>query len=440
MFITLTMGPNPMNFNLRNGGTINITAFNETGARKNFRYMVKDKKLGYPVAENFDNEVSGAVLYVPANRNYSIMIFPNQSFPVSYDLDNLTTSNNYINVTFNTSTTLRRVTGNVNLSDGSDNFSDLKIIAYLMEPGNMISQDHPLPYNMSAMKCPFGPPSCQSDIYDPATGNYNISLPGAVMNAKLLLFATTYNSTSGNYSGSFRTITLGYSNSPVTGFNFSLQQLLGTQAIITLNNASIMGPPGLMNITTRKLSFQLQNSTGANITGSAHVEVKVNYSSLYDNGSSFKWMVEVSPSSNGSFSIPALLADINKINVYSQDFAPLKTSKVASELMSPPVIINLSQFKPGRINDTGQAPEIVMNMLKSNTACDVPYPPADCSLGGQAENMSNFNPFKRVVGGGKTSLRMTLLSNNITVHYKNVDMLASGPPDALFDSNALVIG
>jgi hypothetical protein len=249
MILSLAMDPKPINFNLRNGGTINITAINETGVRKNFRYTVKDKKLGYPVADNFGNEVSGAVLYVPANRNYSIMIYPNQSFPISYDLDNLTTSNNYIDVTFNTSVTLRRVIGHVNLSDGSDHFSDLKIIAYLMEPGNMISQDHPLPYNMSAMKCS---PICESDIYNPASGNYNISLPGAAMNANLLLFATAYNSTSGNYSGSFRTILLNYSNSPVTGFNFSLQQLLGTQSIISLNNASIMGPPGLTNITTKK--------------------------------------------------------------------------------------------------------------------------------------------------------------------------------------------
>ncbi|MBZ0174572.1 MAG: PGF-pre-PGF domain-containing protein [Candidatus Methanoperedens sp.] len=434
--LQLTMG-SPIDFYLRPGGTINISAVNVTGAVTTFRYQIKDTRLGYPIASNFNSEISNALVYVPANRSYSIMIYPNQSFPVSYDLNNLTTyTDNYANISFNTSNLLRRVTGYANLSNGSSNFTNLNIIAYLMEPGSMIFQDHPMPYNMSAWNCDGG--DCQSDIYDPANGTFNITLPGAQMTANILLFATANQGE--NYYGAFRNISLDYSNTSVPNFNFTLETLLGTTTIIQLNNASggPGGPPGTTNITTKKLSFRLKNeSSGNNISGFAHVEVKVNYSAY--NGSTFNWMTDVSQASNGSFSIPVINADINKINIFTQDFAPLKTSKTSAQLATEPVVINLTSFEPGAINRSGPPPDIKIKMLKSNPQCDVPQPAPGCNLfndAGGEKNMADFNPFKVVIGGGKISMRMKLVSNNITVHYKNVDMLASGPPDAVFDPSA----
>ncbi len=129
---------------------------------------------------------------------------------------------------------------------------------------------------MSAWNCSIGPGSCSSDTYNPATGEYNITLPGAAMNANILMFATAKNGS--DYYGAFKNISLNYSNTPVTDFNFSLQQLLGTETNISVDNA--LGPdnfmePGRINITTSKLPFQLKNQTsGNNLTGSAFVEVR----------------------------------------------------------------------------------------------------------------------------------------------------------------------
>ena len=82
---------------------------------------------------------------------------------------------------------------------------------------------------------------------------------------------------------------------------------------------------------------------------------------------------------------------------------------------------------------------IFIDFLVSNETCDVPEPPAGCSLMPQTD-MSSFNPFSIVMGGGSMSFRMGKLtsgnSTGIIVHYVNVDLLASGPPDALFDANA----
>lgn len=105
----------PMNFYLRKGGTIYLNATNETNANVAFRYMIKDTRLGYPITENFNVEqLSVGPLHVPLERNYSIMIFPNQSLPISYDLNNLSsyTNTNYnATITFNTSIRPRWVSG-----------------------------------------------------------------------------------------------------------------------------------------------------------------------------------------------------------------------------------------------------------------------------------------------------------------------------------------
>ncbi|MFZ2411122.1 MAG: hypothetical protein WAW23_06100, partial [Candidatus Methanoperedens sp.] len=57
----------PMNFYLRKGGTINIRAVNETGASVEFKYMIKDTRLGYPITENFNIEQQNVDnIYVPS--------------------------------------------------------------------------------------------------------------------------------------------------------------------------------------------------------------------------------------------------------------------------------------------------------------------------------------------------------------------------------------
>ena len=440
MIASLTVS-SPMNFYMRKGGTINIRALNETSGSVGFKYMIKDTRVSYGVSENFNVEQENVNnIYVPLERNYSIMIFPNRSLPISYNLNNLSTYTDYnATITFNTSIRPRWVTGYANLSNGVSNFTNFSIIAYLMEPGDIIGKDRPMPSNMSAFRN--GPGGSFSDTYNAATGFYNITLPGSAQGdgANILLFATAYSSSGdGEYYGAFRNITMNYSESDVSNFNFTLWRLLGNAENISVNNMGIQGQDNTRNITTRMVPFQLINgSDNTNISGKfAHIEIQVNYSA---NGSAaFKWMVDVSQTSGGSFSIPAFNANIQKINVFMQDFAPIKTSKNTTQLATPPVSITMTSFdnkKPDGSNLSG----VFIDMLQSKTECDVPVPASGCSLmgdSGQAEDQ--FNPFKTVLGGGKISLRIKQVkaTGNITVHYKNVDMLASGPPDALFDESA----
>ncbi|MDO9096849.1 MAG: hypothetical protein Q7U60_01825, partial [Candidatus Methanoperedens sp.] len=428
-FLTVS---SPMNFYLRKGGTININATNETGFNIAFKYVIKDTRLGYPITENFTTEQGNVTnLHVPLERNYSIMIFPNQSLPISYDLNNLSTyTNNTVNITFNTSIIPRWVSGYANLSGGSSNFTNLAIIAYLMEPGNIIGKDRPMPYNMSAFR---GDGS--SDTYNATNGSYNITLPGSAQGtgANILLFATAKNGS--NYYGAFKNITMNYSNFNEQNFNFTLWELLGNVENISVNNMGIQGI-NTQNITTKQLPFQLLNGT-QNLTNQfAHIEIEVNYSA--NSSAAFKWMVSVSQTANGTFSIPAINANIRKINVFTQNFAPLKTSKNTTQLATQPVNITLTSFSNKKPDGT-QLSGVFIDMLLSKPECDRPVPASGCSLAPDPTNGTaegSFEPFKIVLGGGKISLRIKQTSTRITVHYKNVDMLASGPPDALFDESA----
>lgn len=409
--------------------TSNITEFIlDYSVDKEFRYMVKDTSLGYPIEEEFENPVIQATVYLPADRNYSIMVYPEMSFPVSYDLNNLSDYSypKHVDIEFNTSMQWRWV-GGYALESGSANFDELIVIPYLVEPGDMIFQEHPLPHNMSAWR-----ELTDTDRYNLTTGFYNITLPGTVMPCKIMLFAVARKGT--DYYGGFRNISLNYSNVSVGNFNFSLYELVGSLSIISLEGEVTR------NVTMKKTDIQLNDENGTAITSSAHVETLVDYRGV--GGAEFSWMDDVDSQDNGSLQIPLLSGEgVERMNIFCQQYAPQKTSFSSAEVSAGSIEVNMSPpFEPKDPNGE-EFMDLFIDMIKSNAACDVPnYNMSACSLFPNASEMNKsgpgFNPFKIVIGGGKISFVMRKASNNITVHYKNVDMLASGPPDALFDDSA----
>ena len=82
-------------FFLKSAGTINITAINSTGDRINFNYQLKDTTLGYIIDSQWSSQVAEADIAVPLDRNYSIMIFPQNSMPLTFDWNNFTSPVSY---------------------------------------------------------------------------------------------------------------------------------------------------------------------------------------------------------------------------------------------------------------------------------------------------------------------------------------------------------
>jgi hypothetical protein len=439
-----------INFYLKPAGTINITAINRTGSRINFRYQVKDTKLGYPIQEGFNTAVSEAVIYVPRDRNYSVMIYPNQAMPISFDWNNFSSSSSYnivaglstynvtthtVQKTFNATDNLIRLTGYIQNSSGSNfaNWNEFKVVPYLLEPGNMIylGASAGMPYNMSAWN------NGQSDIYNLTSGFYNITLPGPAESATYILFATARNGSS--YYGGYKNISLSYSDS-TTGLNFTMYPLMSTDwgssnSNITLNDALTWTG---VNISSAKQQFNLINSSGSIISNlNAHLEVKVDYTNY--GAREFTFMTDLS-SGNASFYMPLLNASVKEINIFSQSYSPKSIStRTATQILNNSNI-TMTTFNPGDIDGSDIRANVRVALYNSNSTCDIPNPDSSCviadsaSMNPNAEN--SFNPLSSIIGGGKLNFRMGLLASGIIVEYINVDMLASGPPDALFDDSA----
>jgi len=435
-----------VNFYLKEAGTLNITVVNATAhpvANNQFAYQVKDTKLGYPTGSCSNVGTYESICYVPRDRNYSIMIYPSdgspQHFvPVSFDWNNFTATQDYsigslssynttaktLHKQFNVTESAARISGYLNGSDlGVNGWDEFTIVPCILEPGNMVFMERTLPYNTSAWF-----PQYDTDLYNLTTGFYNITLPYASgETVKYLLFATAKNGST--YYGSYRNIT-------VTGdkpdFNFTMYGLLGDNS--TINMSTSTGGSRIVNTT--KQTFRLVNaSTNQSLANvSAHIEVTVGYSN-YD-AIEFTFMEDLSGTNNGNFSVPLINnTGIKQINVYSMSQAPRRVDTRTAAQIQANSNISMAAFNPGEIPGESAiaAGDISIAIYGSNETCDVPNPADGCLLTSTSD-MSTFNPTPVVIGGGKISFRMGV--GGVLVHYVDVDMIASGPPDAMFEEDS----
>ncbi|MFW5872003.1 MAG: hypothetical protein ACOCUT_02755, partial [bacterium] len=437
-------GIGTVNFYLEEGGTINITAMNSSRGSKTFNYVIKDTKLGYAIAEVFDSQVSSAVVHVPKNRNYSIMIFPSESLPVSYEWNNFSSDSSYnfnyessynhttntIHKKFNCSETFVRITGYLKNSTGSiiTNLDEFTIVPFILEPGNMIFLDDSaaMPYNMSSWASPWG---TQSDYYNLTSGFYNITLPNPSESVSYLLFASAKKGS--GYYGSYYNLSI----SGAEEINLTAYPLMSTNwgsptSNITMRDARNW--TNTINISSAKQQFNLVNKTDNQTISNvnAHIEFTVDYTEY--GSTEFTFMIDLQA---GNFYVPLLNASIKEINIYTQNFASKRIGgRTASQLnANSNISMDLFNKDMESMDTVIQQSSLVVQMLKSNSNCSIPYPNHTlCSL--TNSSMNNFNPLSAVIGGGK--LDFAIKYNQIEVRYINVDLLASGPPEALFDAES----
>ena len=266
-----------------------------------FRYQVKDTKLGYPVEENFKTTTKSERLFLPAERNYSIMIYPEDApaFPVKITISEIDTVGNnvsvgnenrtvtevggslYLNLSdVNLTTSLIQLTGYAKYNNSAEeqNYSSFRIVAYLIESGNMVFKGATLPPNMGKWKEP-----AVNDTFNTTNGFYNMTLPASALGSHILLFATASVNESGNivYYGAFREVTLTYGQNPGE-INFTMYRLLGNASNITL------GFEESENVTTAMKSFRLTN--GSVPISSAHIEIEIDYSNFTGSNETLKFL------------------------------------------------------------------------------------------------------------------------------------------------------
>ena len=432
---------------LKPAGTINITVLNKSNdLTSGFAIQVKDTKLGYPVSSCSALGVE-QICYVQKNRNYSIMVYPSSGgtekfVPVSFSWNNFSSTTNYtitdnvgnnlskFNATtitlhkmFNVTESYARISGYMkNASGGNISIrtnGNFTIVPFLLEPGNMIFMTYgTMPKNASGWNSAEG---TNSDMYNLASGYYNITLPyAAAETVNYMLFAAAENN---SFMGGFKNITV----SGNAQHNITLYELLGSNAIINMSTSS----GGSYSVNTKRQIINLVNSTtNATLSSlSAHIELDLDYSS-YGSGQ-FTFMDDLSGQGTANFSFPMLnITGFKELNVYSQTFAPKRVSSRNAGQIITNNNVSMAFFNPAALNGSFSQ-TINITAYTSNSSCDVPSPPVDCILDSfTPTNMMNM--LSLVVGGSPLSLRMRY--GDVTVHYVNVDLLASGPPDSDFDS------
>ena len=336
------------NFYLKEAGTINISAVNSTGSPMNFSYQIKDQKLGYIIVDTISSNtyVYSALVNLPRERNYSIMIFPDQSMPVSFGWTNFSSNDSYV---FDGGNSKYNGTTYINVS-GISGWEQFTVVPYLLEPGSMAQITYgAMPYNLSAFF------DGTSDIYNLSTGItnnqgfYNISLPSTVETSDMLLFAVARNGT--EYYGGFRNLSLGY-DTYNSGVDYPL-------------NFSFMF--GLLGNET----FNIINSSNATLTVQAHIEVDLDYTSY--GVKKFTWLADVNQGSASTFSVPLLnITGINEMNIFAGggDYAPIRKEYTVLEIVANNNI-TLTSFNPGDIDGDSLSSDISVAFYLSNSTCDV---------------------------------------------------------------------
>ncbi|PIN70271.1 hypothetical protein COV93_02230, partial [Candidatus Woesearchaeota archaeon CG11_big_fil_rev_8_21_14_0_20_43_8] len=417
-----------------------------------FGYGLGDQKLGYKVAEEMSSTSTIYYVAAPLDRNYSMMINPSSSFPVSVDFSGVTDNCNsmgvnvsqagvaatciiqnrtyLVNATISTAKNVTPFTGFVNMTD----LDELRVMAYMLEGGNRVFESFSYPINFGNMEN-FPANDSYDDYYNLTSGYYSVFLPATEASSAVVLRAYARKGDS-FYLDSF---ILNSSSQvfDVPSHNFSLKPLInGTEVLITANNVSTQWNSSVVANTTG-VTFNFVNSTGGLLSNeNSFIEVRRSIGST-------EYMHAVDAAS-GTFTMSIPVGEsFDKMIIYSQNNAPLSMPVDASVLdgtVNESKIscakgvcnITLATFDPFDPDDPGKKFDVMMDMYLSNSTCDVPNPEAGCKMTSD-QNKTEFSPLKAMLLGD-ISLRITM--GNISVHYVKTDLLASGPPDAAFSQNS----
>lgn len=426
-------GINGSTIYLQDAGTIRIYATNSTDSQ-DFGYEVVDQAMGFPIKSSVLSSVSTVDVVVPRDRNYTVIVMrdPTQ-FPFDSECTGsvmndthcpappvsngtiyntmFTEGNEYVlNVTMNMSVSSYRLTGYINVTDGHNASSIVNVTKIVPR---IVPWEGFIP-----------PVKAEIDSFDLATnvnhiigvGNdtvafYNISVMGSADGVNY--FVEFYGNDSTNYLAALQNISI----TGDTELNVSMSRLAGAYTTGT-------------DVNTSMTTVRIVNSTNDTISTNPHVELEITHDS-FNGGNAVHYMIE--SLSSGTFTHPFLNDSTVKTIVYPQDGAPRKKTLNLSENN---LNVTVRSFEMKFYNETSGQFEEFDTTKKSNlevefyrytSGCNDQNPPASCQLGDTYTG--DFNPLQAMMAG-KANLRMNLTSSNVVLYFINVDLIASGPPDA----------
>jgi hypothetical protein len=447
-------------FYLQNATTIQLYAYNNdtiSGApatitnnltKMQFGYMVMDQALGFPIASNMQTGVYTVNITVPSSRNYTVMFVrdpfsfgmqgdvcqgpgmmnatdcpsPPMSIGITTAMQNSTENNGTAQETSTLNYTGNLVTVNKSLA-----FAEYNLTGCLNVVGNT-SDVNVLDITSKMIPWTGFMPPIQGEVSDfdamDATdlqpgvlgcglGRFNLTVMGSSAGIEWFIEAYAQNNTRGEYFAAFQNITITGQRS----YNLTLVPLLGT-----LDNNS--------KLNVSKIQVNITDSNGT-APQDAHVEVFVNNTVF----GGMHYIIETL--TNGKFNMTFTNNTLSaEVRVFSNQNAP-KEAKINLRTNRTDVI--LYGFRPQMMLDDGTfatdkmaGSKLTMRFMRYTSSCNVYTPEISCRIGN--DNNGNFDPLQAMMAG-KSNLWMRT-TTNVTLYFINVDMLASGPPDAMMNENA----
>jgi len=400
------------------------------GMNDEFNYEITDLGLGLGMWNSINvNVTSPKDIVVPRDRNYSIswMRGP-QGFgmgatpPLSSSVENISSysDTNYV-VEINKSLAFSRylLSGYISVSGNSSyvNCTDM-IIRLTPSSGNFVppgSTVNGLEWNITGANIP------GQDFY------YDATMMGASDGINYVV--EWYCNGTDEYYASIRRVQIGAENNQ--SFNVTATALSG--------NYDDTGNYMSNTFNTSTECIQIYDMTDPSNPSTSINNLNLN---LEVTDASFGTLMYVTQVSSGAaLNWTILNSSTVKVRVFSQQFPPYRTTiDLNKDYCGPDANISLKPFNMETIDENGakqvfSSNAMRMRFMRNTAACNVVTPDDSCVVGDTLDPNS-FNPLAAMMTG-KTNLMIDL--NNGTgnsIYFINVDMMSSGPPDAVLSENA----
>ena len=432
---------------------ISIVELSDKGEKKISRFSVEDSILKewiinhHPKMEGEHTHESNFTFDGLVDRNYLLsadkrytMMDVKKFIDPDYIQENMDEATRTVNITLNMTDEVRRVSGYVNLSDGTDSFDNISVMYYTFDGVNELEPkgNHDIFSHVNDSH-----PHLQ-DQYNASEGFFNISIghPSAY-DQSYMLFISAYNETDEQHYGAIKKVTLEKDGGPVTGFNTTLEPLLGE------NSGFEYGPDEkdfVMDTTLKKFQFVDSDENLIEDLGGYHIEIVMNYSKIWDDSDTFKWVKFpqkdiAANAENDSFELPVFGGEGAYANVFvhkeGENYAPRRVHLTESKLKSNETL-NITIYSDEEEMDgllSGFSEEVTISVFKGDTADMLNVDEDDIMASGSPHNMQFYNRLLSILGGN-ISFRMHHEESGMVVHYSNVDASLFGAPDARFGTDA----
>ncbi len=427
-----------LDIGLVEAGTIFLNATNSSGEPTNFSYMVMD---GNSELISSGDNIENATINLVANQNYTLNYYyfpatgqgtlPQNDIIYSTNLtDDLTTIGGQrvfvkeLNLTQNNI----GVTGYINATGNTSAVNISRVVFYPTTNNEAYTGPNSGIVDLISAMGPYA--SSAGYGYNTTTNNYSTAVPGSAVGVDYLMavFGKDETGETGGYDnyGAFQMVTAYES---AIAINFTLRPLIGADI---RQSATFSGG----EINSSKLSITFVNSSGDMVNPGGMIKINV---SDYNETSSFNYLINVEANTSGYFILPIANNTNFTYEVFAGGYAPKKGQFNSLTTSNSSLNITLTQMEMSTPDGETMLPEIYFypqNDLTTGASCDIPDPSVNCIYLTRMDmsEQSSFSPFAFTLTGFNPNVLIYV--NSVYVYLINVDLLASGPPNAEFDGSS----